>query len=254
MDTRNSPNVTGAVPVDCDILFLEGTYGNRIHPPRDKEEEKLTRRVQSIVNRGGTALIPAFASGRGQDILRILHREAPNLEVHYDGMGTRVTLDWMEHPEFIHEPSELRKTWRWCRRVSSKSDRKKALDADVIVTTSGMLDGGPAIWYLNRLRHDMSNGILLTGYQAEGSGGRLLLDEKKLRIFGNITPVELEVNQFSLSNHGGQAELSSFARECAPRHVVIFHADEEGRKALSAEIGQETKVHLPTNLKTIHLD
>ena len=210
--------------------------------------------MQSIVNRGGTALIPAFASGRGQDILRILHREAPNLEVHYDGMGTRVTLDWMEHPEFIHEPSELRKTWRWCRRVSSKSDRKKALDADVIVTTSGMLDGGPAIWYLNRLRHDMSNGILLTGYQAEGSGGRLLLDEKKLRIFGNITPVELEVNQFSLSNHGGQAELSSFARECAPRHVVIFHADEEGRKALSAEIGQETKVHLPTNLKTIHLD
>ena len=210
--------------------------------------------MQSIVNRGGTALIPAFASGRGQDILRILHREAPNLEVHYDGMGTRVTLDWMEHPEFIHKPSELRKPWRWCRRVSSKSDRKKALDADVIVTTSGMLDGGPAIWNLNRLRHDMSYGILLTGYQAEGSGGRLLLDEKKLRIFGNITPVELEVNQFSLSNHGGQAELSSFARECAPRHVVIFHADEEGRKALSAEIGQETKVHLPTNLKTIHQD
>ena len=169
-------------------------------------------------------------------------------------MGTRVSLDWMEHPEFIHDPAELRKTWRWCRRVSSKSDRKKALDADVIVTTSGMLEGGPVIWYLNRLRHDMSNGILLTGYQAEGTGGRLLLDEKKLRIFGNITPVELEVNQFSLSNHGGQAELSSFARGCAPRHVVIFHADEEGRDALSAEIGQEAKVHLPTNSQSIYLD
>jgi len=254
MDTRDSPNVLGATPVDCDILFLEGTYGNRIHPSRVKEEERFARRVQSIVNRGGTALIPAFASGRGQDVLRILHREAPNLEAHYDGMGTRVTLDWMEHPEFIHDPTELRKTWRWCRRVSSKSDRKKALDADVIVTTSGMLEGGPVIWYLNRLRHDMSNGILLTGYQAEGTGGRLLLDEKKLRIFGNITPVELEVNQFSLSNHGGQAELSSFARGCAPRHVVIFHADEEGREALSTEIGEEIKVHLPTNLKTIHLD
>ena len=83
-----------------------------------------------------------------------------------------------------------------------------------------MLDGGPAIWYLNRLRHDMSNGILLTGYQAEGAGGRLLLDEKKLRIFGNITPVELEVNQFSLSNHGGQAERSwSQADRCWRRRA-----------------------------------
>ena len=70
---------------------------------------------------------------------------------------------------------KLRKIKRWARLVSSKSDRKKALDADVIVTTSGMLDGGPAHWYLNRLRNDQRNAILLTGYQAENSGGRRLI-------------------------------------------------------------------------------
>ena len=199
------------------------------------------------MDRGGTALVPAFASGRGQDILRILRREAPNLEVHYHGMGTRVTQLWMEHPESIREPKGLSKTWRWCRRVSGKSDRRKALDANVIVTTSGMLDGGPSIWYANRLRHQRANAILLTGYQAEGSGGRLLLDEGKLRIFGNITPIDLDVEQFSLSNHAGQKELASFARACAPRHVVIFHADQEGREALSAVFAEEMKVHLPTN-------
>ncbi|MCH2466048.1 MAG: MBL fold metallo-hydrolase, partial [Gemmatimonadetes bacterium] len=76
---------------------------------------------------------------------------------------------------------------------------------------------------------------------------------RKLRIFGRITPVELEVDQFTLSNHAGHSELCSFARDCAPKHLVIFHADEEGRDALSAEIGQEAKVHLPTNNQSIYL-
>ena len=74
-----------------------------------------------------------------------------------------------------------------------------------------------------------------------------MLDERKLRIFGNVTPIDLEVEQFSLSNHAGQAELVTFARACAPRHVVIFHADEEGREALSTQFAGEMKVHLPTN-------
>ena len=64
-----------------------------------------------------------------------------------------------------------------------------------------MLDGGPALWYLNRLKNDMANGILLTGYQAENSGGRKLLEEGKLNIFGNLTKIELDVEQFQLSNH-----------------------------------------------------
>ena len=254
MDTRASPNALGAVPVDCDVLFLEGTYGNRIHPPRVEEEESLVRKVLEVADRGGTALIPAFASGRGQDILRILRREAPNLEVHYHGMGVGITKHWMDHPESVNDPKGLSKTWRWCRRVSGKSDRRKALDANAIVCTSGMLDGGPAIWYANRLRHQGANAILLTGYQAEGSGGRLLLDEGKLRIFGEVTPIDLEVEQFSLSNHGGQVELTSFARACSPRHVVIFHADEEGRTALEPLLAEEMKVHLPPNQTEIILE
>ena len=58
----------------------------------------------------------------------------------------------MNNQQYIRGPNGLEKMWRWARKVRSKSDRKKALGADVIVTTSGMLDGGPAIWYLNRLR------------------------------------------------------------------------------------------------------
>ena len=254
MDTRSSPNVSGALPVKCDILCLEGTYGGKYHPDRSEEEERFVKRVLDVVSRGGVAIIPAFASGRGQDVIRILHDAAPHLEVHYDGMGTRVTQTWMDCPELIHEPKSLRKAWHWCRRVRSKSDRKKALDADVIVTTSGMLDGGPAIWYVNRLRHNPANAILLTGYQAEGSGGRMLLDERKLPIYGKKTPVDLEVTQFSLSNHAGHKELVEFARACSPEHVIIFHAEREPAMALATDLEPDIKVHIPENGESIVIE
>jgi len=253
MDTRQNPNVAGAKPVKCDILCIESTYGGREHPNRVEEEARLVARVKEVVSRGGLALIPAFASGRCQDILRILHTAVPHLEVHFDGMGTRVTKHWMNNPEHIHHPEGLEKVWRWARKVRSKSDRKKALDADVIVTTSGMLDGGPAIWYLNRLRHDSANAILLTGYQAEGSGGRSLLDNRRLPIFGNITPVDLEVSQFQLSNHAGHSELHSFVRACEPRHVVFFHGDTEAREAISAEFKHSPTPSLPLNGTSLNL-
>ena len=168
-------------------------------------------------------------------------------------MGTRITQHWMKNQQYIHDPSGLEKMWRWARKVRSKTDRKKALDADVIVTTSGMLDGGPAIWYLNRLRHDLANAILLTGYQAEGSGGRSLLDNGKLPIFGNITQIDLEVDQFQLSNHAGHSELRSFTQACEPKYVVFFHGDSEQRMAIADEFEQQPEPILPINGNTLYL-
>jgi putative mRNA 3-end processing factor len=254
IDTRDSPNTYGAQPIECDILCLEATYGGKEHPNRIEEESRFVSAVKEIVQRGGVALVPAFASGRGQDILRILHREAPHLNVHYDGMGTRLTRKWFDNPQHIREPEILTKVWKWTRKVSSKSDRKKALHADVIVTTSGMLDGGPALWYLNRLRHDSANGILLTGYQAENSGGRKLLEEGRISIFGNLTQIDLEIKQFQLSNHAGHSELCNFAKKCKPKDMLLFHAPEESRGVIFSEMGDEIKIHLPINGTPIRIN
>jgi putative mRNA 3-end processing factor len=117
-----------------------------------------------------------------------------------------------------------------------------------------MLDGGPAIWYLNRLRHDSANAILLTGYQAEGSGGRRLLEKGSLRIFGNETAIDLEVTQFQLSNHAGHSDLVSFVRACEPRHVVLFHGDDDARSAISAEFTESPTPSLPLNGETLNLN
>ena len=117
-----------------------------------------------------------------------------------------------------------------------------------------MLDGGPALWNLNRLRTDQANGILITGYQAENSGGRKLLDEGKISIFGNITKIDLEISQFQLSNHAGHSELCKFAKDCNPKSMLLFHAPEESRDVIFSEMGKEIDIHLPVNGIPIHIN
>ena len=248
-DTRDSQLTIGAKPVKSDVLFVEGTYGGRDHPPKEEENERFIERVIEVVNRGGTALVPAFANGRTQDVVMLLHKYLPELNVHVDGMGKRVARLQMDHPETLRDPSALESAWRWCRRVSSKSDRKKALDADVIVSTSGMLDGGPSIWYLNRLRHDRKNAILLTGYQARNTGGRRLLEEARVPIFGKLASIELDVDQYSFSTHAGHQEIVQFAEECQAEDVVIYHSDPNMARPplVDALEANGHRVHTPEN-------
>ena len=154
-----------------------------------------------MTDKGGTVLIPAFANGRTQDMLMRLYQNCPELDVHVDGMGKRITKLQLNNSQFIRDPKLLNEAWNWCKRVSSKSDRKKALNSDVIVSTSGMLQGGPAIWYLNRLRHDIENEIFFTGYQAKDTGGRKLQTESKIDIFGKEVGIPLNWETFSFSTH-----------------------------------------------------
>ena len=255
IDVRDSPNVSGAKPISTDILVMEGTYGGREHPDRKEEEARFIQKIQEVVARGGVAIVPAFASGRGQDILRLLYHADPNLRVHYDGMGKRVTRHWMDHPHHITNAEEWDKIWRWVRRISSKSDRKKALNGDVIVTTSGMLKGGPVLWYLNRLKEDPESAVLITGYQAEGTGGEMLLEEGKLPIYGTITKIACEVERYYLSNHCGHNHLVKFAKNTGAKHVVLFHLPDEAIEPLRASIEENgQRVHVPKNSIPLYIE
>ena len=248
IDDRNTPNVMGANPTETDILVMEGTYGGREHPNRAEEEKRFVSKVKEVVGRGGLAIVPAFASGRGQDILRIIHQHAPELNVHYDGMGKRVTRHWMEHPEFVRDAKDWDTIWSWVRKVGSKSDRKKALSADVIVTTSGMLKGGPVLWYLNRVRDDPNSAVLITGYQAEDTGGKMLLETGKIPIYGDIVDIQCEVEKFQLSNHAGHSALVDFAKETNAKDVILFHLPEEAIIPLKEAIEENgQRVHIPQN-------
>ena len=248
-DTRNSPLTNGAKPYDVDLLFIEGTYGGKDHANQEEELDRFIENVIRVTDKQGTVLIPAFANGRTQDMLIRLYQKCPELDVHVDGMGKRITKLYLENNQFIRDPKTLNDAWNWSRRVSSKSDRKKALDADVIISTSGMLQGGPAIWYLNRLRHDIENEIFFTGYQAKDTGGRKLQTESKIDIFGKQVDIPLNWESFSFSTHAGHKEITNFIYSCDPEDVVIYHTDpDNARPHLVDELEKNgIKTHSPEN-------
>ena len=248
-DTRNSPSTNGAKPCDVDLLFIEGTYGGKDHANQEEELDRFIENVIRVTDKQGTVLIPAFANGRTQDMLIRLYQKCPELDVHVDGMGKRITKLYLENNQFIRDPKTLNDAWNWSRRVSSKSDRKKALDADVIISTSGMLQGGPAIWYLNRLRHDIENEIFFTGYQAKDTGGRKLQTQSKIDIFGKQVDIPLNWETFSFSTHAGHKEITNFIYSCDPEDVVIYHTDpDNARPHLVDELEKNgIKTHSPEN-------
>ena len=186
----------------------------------------------------------------------MLHEHLPRLNVHVDGMGKRVAKTHLAHPELLRDSKALERAWRWAKQVSSKSDRKKALAADVIVTTSGMLEGGPALWYLNRLRHDRKNAVFFTGYQARDTGGRGLLETGSISIYGQRVDVPLQTEQFSFSTHAGHQEILDFAKACQAKHVVVYHTDpNHARPPLVEALSQQGHVvHEPKNGESYIID
>ena len=117
-----------------------------------------------------------------------------------------------------------------------------------------MLKGGPVLWYLNRLKEDPESAVLITGYQAEGTGGEMLLEEGKLPIYGTITKIACEVERYYLSNHCGHNHLVEFAKNTGAKHVILFHLPEEAIEPLRISIEENGQtVLIPENSTPIHI-
>jgi putative mRNA 3-end processing factor len=241
INTIDTQLVTGIGSKKCDVLFLETTYAGRDHELRQKIEYRFKEKVREIVERGGHAIIPAFAVGRTQEVL--LNLADLDYNIYLDGLGGTVTRLILKYPEYIRNDKKLRKLFNKVNRVRSKAHREKAFEADVIITTSGMLDGGPVLSYIQALNNNPKNGVLLTGYQVEGSNGRMLLEEGKININGTTEKINVEVEHFDFSAHAGHKELLNFARGCDPEHIILFHGDD--REKLKDDLEDSFTVHLP---------
>jgi putative mRNA 3-end processing factor len=241
LDTRL---VMGAKPVKCDKLIMEATYSGRNHPPRLKTEYALLKKIEEVSQRGGTAIIPSFAVGRTQEILLLL--KDSKFEFWLDGMGKKVNKIYLGYPEFIRSPKRLRQAINRTREVRNVHARSRAANADVVVTTSGMLDGGPVLNYVDAVRNDPKSAILLTGYQVEGSNGRKLIETGYMDFLGVSEKVNCEVLKYDFSAHAGHNELLAFAKGCSPEKIVLMHGDE--REILAGDLKAEGfEVLLPQN-------
>ncbi len=279
-DISSTPQrtVLGAVPPPVehpDLLVLESTYGSRLHPNRQAEEQRLAQAVADGLANGGHTLIPCFGLGRGQEILLILQEaqekgQIPTFPIYVDGLVRRVCSTYLLLPEALTPrlQRQIRKgylpfTGPNVSFVRDERDRERILAGPpaCILSSSGMLTGGPSAWYAAQLAPNPNASILITGYQDEESPGKRLLDLAEasrattkvaptLEVNGQQVQVQCHFAKYSLSAHADGGELAAYAAALKPRRVALVHGDDEARAALRTLL-TETEVLLPTNGMTL---
>ncbi|MDL9978495.1 MBL fold metallo-hydrolase [Microbacterium sp. ASV49] len=228
-----------------DVLVTEATYGDRIHPHVDATAA-LGEIVRRVCGRGGVVVIPAFAIGRAETILLHLSRlhgagQIPDVPIYLNSpMAVDASEIYAQHPE-EHRLSrdDFAAMYRLAHLVHSV-DESKALNARkgpmIIISASGMIEGGRVLHHVQAFGPDPKNAIVLTGYQSGGTrGARLQHGERTLRIFGEDVPINAEVDSLEMmSAHADADQIVDWMRRApaAPRQTFVTHAEPEGADAL----------------------
>ncbi len=218
--------LNGAKPIKSQNLVIESTYAGKHHEDRQQVINRFRERVREVVDNGGKVILPAFAMGRTQELLMIL--ATMDLKVASDGMGNTITNIYLDTPGgFLRSRSELKRAVGRTRQIRNNRMRAAALEEnDVIVTTSGMMDGGPVLRYVQELANDPKSAIFLTGYQVEGTNGRSLIETGVLNIAGAPVKPSMQLEFFDMSAHAGHDDLVSFIKQVDPERVILCHGEQ----------------------------
>lgn len=230
-----------------DYLVIESTYGGDqdIHPSRKKVERKFIEDIKSVIQTRGVTIIPAFALGRAQEVLLTLihYIESgflPEVPIFVDGMIREVskyyTIYWSWlRPELQRRVRESKRGLFDHRAIEEVWSREELLDLSepfIVVTTSGMLQGGPVLTYLKHFGTKKGNLIYLTGYQVRGTRGRRLMDgERDIQMpDGSVLHIEADVKFADFSAHADQPNLINFVSKLSEnglKEVILVHGEPE---------------------------
>ena len=253
------------VPIGSQILITESTYGDRIHKPITEMDDALATVIGRAVARGGKVVIPSFALERAQEIIFALKRlrdqgRVPVMPVYVDSpLTVKITDVFKRHPEcydaemraVIHS-SDSPFDFEGLRYVSDVED-SKAIDASdgpaVIISASGMCEGGRVVHHLKATIEDDRNMVVIVGFQAQHTLGRRIVERRPhVRIFGverNLRAEVVVLNGFSA--HADQNDLLAFAGAVRDkgrlREVILVHGEPSAQRVLSAELKAR---HFPT--------
>lgn len=255
-------------PEWADYLFIESTYGNKLHPEEDVEAILVSIINQTIKERGNL-IIPSFAVERLQSLMYLLYRlylknRIPNIPVFIDSpMGSNVLSVFQQYMNWHKLPqSEYRAMCNHFNIISSYADTWKTIDdprPKIVIAGSGMVTGGRVLTYLKQLIDNTSTHVLMVGYQAEGTRGRQLLEgAHELKFFGKYVAVKAKVHHFeSLSAHADQHELLHWlgAIKNIPEQVFLIHGEPTALDAFRVKIKDAFgwRVHIPKLFETIEL-
>jgi metallo-beta-lactamase family protein len=239
-------------PQKGDYIFLESTYGNRLHPETDAKAE-LEIYINNTVQKGGTIIIPSFAVERAQTVMYLLWQlkmedKIPNIPYVIDTpMGIKV-LDVFENNRKWHKLTEQEYV-AMCQMFTMNSDYQETIETiynqqpKVVIAASGMITGGRVLSYLERYIGLPETTVIIIGYQAEGTRGRKLLEgAKEIKIYGKYYEVKANIVEIeSLSAHGDQKDLLKwlFELENKPEQVFLVHGEAEALAELSIKIREK---------------
>ncbi len=254
-----------------DLLIMESTYGNRLHEPILDLKPQLTKILNDTYDRGGSVLIPAFAYGRTQELLYVLHElydanQVANLPIYIDSpLATRITKVFGEHPEVYDKETHA--------TFLEKGDNPFALDQihfvasveesmalnreekpHIVISASGMCEAGRILHHLRHKIHNPKHTILLVGYMAKHTLGRRILeqgldygnkgrrgDPPIMRFMNKDYPLRAHVSKLDgFSAHADQNELLEFLKtsNLQIQKIALVHGEEDQALSLQAHLRQ----------------
>jgi metallo-beta-lactamase family protein len=256
---------------EADAVFVESTYGDRLHEGAGDRESELARHAKETYARGGRVLIPSFAIERTQEIIyalgNIIERgEFPDMRIYLDSpLAIKVTEVFKKHRECFDEEAlerfgRLKDAARviYCEQAEDSMKLNDISEPCVIIAGSGMCTGGRIRHHLKHGLWDARNTILFVGYQAQGSLGRIILDgAKEVKMMGMAIVVKAGVGQIgSFSAHADAGELLKWMKgfRRRPERVFVIHGEASASAALQGRLEKEgLSCHVPDIGETVDL-
>ena len=254
--------------VEADVLLVESTYGDRLHPDED-DGGRLARIITDTIARRGKVIIPAFAIGRVEELLYWLFKledagRLPKLPIYVDSpMAIKGLEYYNQHTdELDKEIAEMRRNLPRFTSVNSAKESMALVEDDspsVIIASSGMATGGRVVHHLFAGLPDPRNTVLFVGYQGAGTRGRQLVDGAKyVKMFGQQVPVHARIEKIDgMSSHADAGEIIRWLRTFprAPKITYLVHGEIVAQDALKAKITKELgwNVEIPTHGQKVDL-
>jgi len=222
-------------------VVVEATYAGEKHPDRSELEKVFVEKVREVVERGGTALIPAFSVGRSQEVLCILEAHGFEHQVYMDGLALEANEAMLRHPEYFKDYELLRRALDKAKWIRGWRERRQTIRRPcAIVSPAGMLKGGAAAYYVEKVAKQSRNAIFLVSFQIPGTPGRMLWEEKRIYVGGKPKPVEAETEFFHFSSHTDGEGLKTLLKNVKGNpKVFVVHGNSENSERLARWVSQE---------------
>ena len=247
-------------PPPCDVLIIESTYGDRLHDDEeDRRKEMAKKLVQHAIQHKSKIIVPAFSVGRTQDIIMrikelVQNGEVDPIPIFIDSpLALKATKVFRQHPECYDE--ETYRTFtstgdvfaaKYINFVSTAKDSKllnRRKGPCVIISASGMCEGGRVVHHLKHTIEDEANVIVFVGFQAEHTLGRKLVEEwDTVPIFGVPTKRLAQIVRLNgFSAHADRNDLLAYVRAISPhpRKVFVVHGEERQSLAFAMTLRDE---------------